>query len=487
MKHVFLKPEFVAVLSASIILTCILMIEPVIGIADNGDFSRIMLSTGLSYLSPESNDMFFCYMNKEFRTASVIPFGGGYFSTEVFLVLLARIIDVAVTQNSTLFDIRFLATLYSFMLLLSVYLIAKYNKQNSPFANWLTAGLLVLIFTDIGYIAYFNSLYGEAVSLSAMLLTTALAFTLASQRKPTVFTLIAFYLAALTLAGAKAQNAPTGILLSLFSFSLIRLRKDIPWKKSIIIFSSILVLTSVLSYTFIPSEIKTCNRYHSVFYGILKGSSTPEEDLKKLGIDTNLSVLSGTDFFKELYPSEIEKTYVLDEINQKITPLKTAFFYLKHPLRYIEKLQITAQSSFKLIQGYGSYEKTDNIQYKKTADSPNIWSSIKSNSLPHSLEFIVVFFMLYFAIITVYHLKNKNNLSVKLQMEVLGFVWLTGIIQFLIPIICDGEADLSRHLFLFNVCFDIMLFSLTVRVLNVIIGLLSKAIKHIRVTLNSNT
>lgn len=33
---------------------------------------------------------------------------------------------------------------------------------------------------------------------------------------------------------------------------------------------------------------------------------------------------------------------------------------------------------------------------------------------------------------------------------------IIGIIQFIIPVICDGEADLSKHLFLFNVCFDIM-------------------------------
>ena len=33
------------------------------------------------------------------------------------------------------------------------------------------------------------------------------------------------------------------------------------------------------------------------------------------------------------------------------------------------------------------------------------------------------------------------------------------MISFIVPIIGDGEADLSKHLFMFDVCFDMMLVS----------------------------
>jgi hypothetical protein len=28
--------------------------------------------------------------------------------------------------------------------------------------------------------------------------------------------------------------------------------------------------------------------------------------------------------------------------------------------------------------------------------------------------------------------------------------------QFVLPVVADGEADLSKHLFLFNICFDLL-------------------------------
>lgn len=33
---------------------------------------------------------------------------------------------------------------------------------------------------------------------------------------------------------------------------------------------------------------------------------------------------------------------------------------------------------------------------------------------------------------------------------------LIGIFSFLVPILGDGRADIGKHLFLFNVCFDMM-------------------------------
>ena len=43
-----LKTEVIAALAVIIILSVILMPHPITGVADNGDFARIMNSTGLS-------------------------------------------------------------------------------------------------------------------------------------------------------------------------------------------------------------------------------------------------------------------------------------------------------------------------------------------------------------------------------------------------------------------------------------------------------
>lgn len=485
MKSRLLRPEFIAVLLASAILIYVLMIPPVIGIADNGDFERIMGSTGLSYLSQDYKDKYFGYMNREYKVTPLESPAEDYFSTEIILVLLAKLIDKAVTLNKHIFDIRFLAFIYSCLFLLSIYLLVKFIRNDNPLSGWIIAALLVFVFTDIGYISYFNSLYGEAVSFSALLLTVALAICVVKQEKPSLFTLAGFFLAATLLAGAKAQNVPLGIVFTIFGIRLLPLRKDFLWKRAVIFFCVILILTTMKCYLSIPDRIRVCNDYQSVFYGILKDSPSPKDDLQELGLDPNLSALAGTDFFMKEYPINIRDPETLKQISDKINPLKVAVFYLKHPDRYLQKLRITAENGFRLIQGYGNFEKSENREFKETADSFRHWSTIKTKVLPHSLVVVALFFTVYFLLLVIQYVKKRKILTERLYTEIFAAIWVTGLIQFLIPIIGDGEADLGRHLFLFNVCFDIMLVTSVVWVINLTVQYTVKLINRAYLSGNS--
>ena len=90
-----------------------------------------------------------------------------------------------------------------------------------------------------------------------------------------------------------------------------------------------------------------------------------------------------------------------------------------------------------------------------------MWNDFKVKVLPHSLIFVLLFFIIY-AIILVFQYIKAQNAKEKLYFGIYILVMLIGIVQFNVPIICDGEADLSKHLFLFNVCFDIMFIYLVV-------------------------
>jgi hypothetical protein len=454
-KNKVLTLEFIAVLSAAIILTTMLMIKPVIGIADNGDFGRIMGPTGLENLSSSYSDNYFGYFNREYKTTAPSIYESNYFSTEIFLVNLAKHLNNIVKLNTQLFDIRFLAFIYSCIFLTALFLIIKFNKPKNIIPGIFFAVLLIVVFTDVGYISYFNSLYGEALSFSSLFLAIASIIYLTRQKRPRIITIVMFFIAALLLTGAKAQNVPIGIILSIFSLRLLPLRSDRSWKMIIISFTLLLIITSIKSYNSIPQEMRVCNKYQSVFFGILKDSPTPEADLEELNIDNSLSVLAGTNYFLEKYPINIKNPSLLKEINDSVSPAKVAFFYLKHPLRYLTKLLVTAENGFKLIQGFGNYEKSSNMGYGKVGESFNLWSRFKMNVLPHHLIFIFTVFSFYFGILIFKHMR-AGGLSEKIYLEVFMLIGLIGIIQFIVPVVADGEADLSKHLFLFDVCFDIM-------------------------------
>lgn len=455
MKDRIFKLEIVFVILVAVFLTGVLMVTPIIGVADNGDFSRIMSTTGLKYISSEYSDRYFNYVNREYL--ATLPFANGisYFSSQVVLVFIAKLISSIVLFNKGIFDIRFLAALYCCLFLLFIYLIAKYDKKSVSIVNFIYMIITVIVFSDSGYISYFNSLYGEALSFTSLLLLVAIAIALSKSKNPRNLTLISFYVAAVSLICAKIQYIPIGIVIALFSLQFLKLRSDRRWKKVIASCIAAIFIISAASYLSIPSVFRVCNKYQSVFYGVLKDSKTPEKDLEKLGLKKEYALLAGTHYFLGDYPINIKDRSFEKEINSTVSPVKVALFYLRHPVRYIQKLEITANNAFKLILGFGNYEKSFDETPKKVVGKYRMWNDFKVNFLPHSLLFLALFFTAYTAVLTIQY-RRADGTSEKIYFSTFLLVMLIGIIQFIIPIICDGEADLSKHLFLFNVCFDIM-------------------------------
>ena len=155
------------------------------------------------------------------------------------------------------------------------------------------------------------------------------------------------------------------------------------------------------------------------------------------------------------YPIDIRTPEFKEEIDNTLNHLKIAGFYLKNPGRLLDKLEVAALEGFLLKQGFGNYEKYPGVAYKTTANIFSVWSNFKVSTLPHTLIFIIVFFAGFFLVLALEYIRNKD-IQMRLLLEIMAFISLTGIMQFVMPIIGDGEADLSKHLFLFNVCFDLM-------------------------------
>ncbi len=459
MSRRLLRIETLAVIAAALILTFILMLEPIIGIADNGDFQRIMASTGLGYLGESNRDKYFGFIERLYSVNDIpLTLKGFYISTEIFLVKFAIFLNRLVKDNG-IFDIRFLSIIYSVIFLFSIYLILKYSRPKSILTGLFLAFLLIAFFTDVGYISYFNSLYGESVSFTFLLLTIGTALCLVRLEKPSVWVLAGFFTASLFLIGAKVQNVLIAAVIILFGIRLRQIRKDRLWRNTLLICVLLLSLSSAVIYLSVPKGIKDCNKYQTVFYGILKDSPNPSKDLQELGLDPKFSVLAGTNFFMKDLPYNLKDPAMEKELYDKISRGKILAFYIRHPLRYAEKLEKTANSAFTVRQeGFGNYEKAENTRFGQMSNSFGVWSSVKNSIIPHSLLFVVIFYILYLGILAMLHIRAKGN-SCKAYIEVFMVIALIGLIQFLVPVLGDGEADLSKHLFLFNVSFDMMLIS----------------------------
>lgn len=468
MKAKLWKPEFVVVLVTLVILGCILLLRPIIGMANNGDFERMMTSAALQYATDDPDQKYFNYFISRFLVeGSVLTAMPSYLSSQVILVKLSAWISQWFTPGW--FDIRFLAAVYMILLAVAFYLLVKSNRTESAWPQWTLAAMLVLVFADSGYTAYFNSLFGEPVSMIFLLLIAAFAIAISLKEKPSLWLLIGFYAAGIFVVGAKVQNAPVGLILLLLSLRMWRLNTDRAWRGTVVAGSLLLVASSIIIYLSIDKNIKVINQYQTVFYGILKDSPTPEEDLEELGLNPEWAVLAGTNYFVPDLPIDIKSPEFESELRDNISHSKIAMFYLKHPLRYWEKLQITAQNAFTIKPSYmGNYEQAEGKSPGALSHAYTLWSKFKVHVLPKSMLFILVFYAAFFLVWISGYLENKSN-SKRIYLEVLLGIALIGIIQFIVPVIGDGEADLEKHLFLFNVCFDIMFVAAVVWVVHTIV------------------
>lgn len=463
--------EAAAVVAAAIILVYLLMVKPVIGMADNGDFARIMGTAGLSYLDQamDFKDKYFGYFIREFGLTHMGL--GGYVSSELVLVVYAKLISWLV--HGSVFDMRVLASVYSVLFLIAAWVIIRYNKRENAAANIIFALLFIVIFADIGYTAYYNSLFGEPVSFVFLLLTVGFAVALTQQETPHKGMLTGFFVSALFLITAKVQNAPVGIVLSLLCFRFTALRGDFRWNRLVLWFSAILFLSSVAIYFSVPKEIKVINQYQTVFYGILKDSPDPAGDLRELGIPEELAVNAGTNYFDQA-PIDQRDPVLKETFYPKISHAKVALFYLKHPDRFIAKLKVAGSKGMTIRPYYlGNYEKAAGKPYGALSDTFSAWSGFKHKILPNTLWFITLVYAAYYAVLLFNYLQ-ANRPWTKIYLEIFMAIGLLGLIQFVIPLIGDGEADLEKHLFGFNVCFDLMLLSSAVWIVNKAVGLVRR-------------
>jgi hypothetical protein len=161
MKHT--RFEAALLLIAFGIIAYQIFFPPLIGIADSWDFERLLRQNGLAHLPTRSEDKYFSYFNSKYRiiprtiendSESVYAFK----SSTSLPMRIARWMSMTAGQE-TIFDIRVLAALYAVLLLFGLWLVLAATRSLHMGLRVFLSGLIVIIFTDVGYVAYFNSFY----------------------------------------------------------------------------------------------------------------------------------------------------------------------------------------------------------------------------------------------------------------------------------------------------------------------------------------
>lgn len=461
--------SFVCVL---ILCTCVLFFPEPVGLSDNGDFGRIFYVNNMRYSDAADNN----YLFKRYYTMDVAE-GGllsqivglmatsedqvSYSSPHFVFVKAAKLLNFFSNRlcgySIGNFDIVWLALLYIAVLAAAAFLIVKFFGRYGWIQQVCAMGLFLFLFCDMGYLLYFNSLYGEAVQFFCLLLLIGAGLQLVERQ--TVWRLLLFYVTLYFFAGAKLSNVPFAVVIALISAIASWKaggRKKAVWFTGL---SAACILACGVLYFSVPGWMNMDTSYQSVFFGVLKDSPTPEQDLRDLGIDEKYAVLAGTHIYMDNYPVDIHSEQFKQDFFNKISRMDVVRFYLTHPGRLFEKLAVSVEESAYLSPPYLGNSQTERMVH---AARWNLWSRVRIRTgLLHNAPFILCLLCLLAAVcvwLVMVCIRNWKKISWRRMAAYSGIWMLTACLwlSLALPMAANGEADIGKHMFLFSSLVDVL-------------------------------
>ncbi|CNE13835.1 hypothetical protein [Yersinia kristensenii] len=349
-----------------------------------------------------------------------------YFTAELFK-LVTNQLDARVL--SALLKVLYLSTLFN--------LYIKITGKELKAYDLIIFFALSIFMCSSSNIAFFPSFYQEQV----LLICLPIMATCLINRNNSLFSAIAFSVAAFVIGGSKSQFFYIPILSLCFVVYFLNYRKTM---------AAMLVVFQILSIAFVlnSSDATNFNKYHAAYYGVyayekMNGIKLPDNVSEKcVGIDAWGGQL---DKERGSHRSSLGKSCYQE--NQSISFMDTIKEYVIHP-EIVFQLPFDEIVKDNLVTDYIHVAKT----IKVIIDDKHSWSSmvttLKDEVFGHYRILIMFAIFIVFAAV-----RNARNYLVPIT-----FVSMVGISQFYISFLGEGYRDLSKHLFGLSFSFDLVVF-----------------------------
>jgi hypothetical protein len=447
------KPDLVegfSLLSVAVAAGYLLFVPPITGMADNGDFSRFLQIAGLEHVHTEYADRYFLYANSTYNITSPDAADSDYRSSTELIVRVARWINIGLIDGQV-FDIRILGALYLALFLFALYLALVASRALKLSARILLVSFIVLMLTDAGHVAYFNSFYCEPMALTSLLLAVGCGLLFVTRQSASRLLLVGYFIAAAILVTSKPVNATLALPLGLFGLYLSGLIRPGHRYRPGIAMACALCVLAVWYQGMTPQWLRRNTNYIGIFLDLLPNSEMPERDLLTLGLDPNWIRYSGINPYS--HESPLNKQSFRAEFEARVNLATTTGFYLLRPERLFSLTERCARHILiTRVDHLGYYDKDSGRPPRSQPSAP--WSDIRDIVFPKNLWFLAGFFLFGGAATTAGAIKGRNNRGLFLLC---GALLAVAAIQFIAPTLMMGEPDLARHLYLFNVVFDLSL------------------------------
>ena len=449
-------------LITAVVASSILFLPNYLGVAGDGSTDEIMKSAGIYYIDKEPSKIYNNYFVKMYSTvASGEEIPGKIMNSQVMFIRLAKLLDNLITRDTN-FDIRFLGIIYLLLYLPAVYLIVNQVcqrvKQFSEGFFIAAAGLI--IFSDIGYVTYFNSFYPEAVWFITMLYCAGASMSF--QKERTVYrdflSLLVFLFAAAILISSRHQCAVIGFLFAVYVIRLIFVRRSFVWGVSCVAAAFMLSSFAIFSIFLSTSDFSQTSKFHAMTRGILFGSSNPAKALGEFGIDSSYELLTDASAYDYLPFVKSGDDSLYHGFIDQFTISDIAVYYLRHPGSLFGMIDVSIGAGMDIRRSNcGNYEMSVGLPKKAKSLFWSGWSTFKMTSAPRTIGYLLlltasVFFLFYKGYSIRPAEDRRNTIFLDMLLIVLGVL----LSQSVVVIINSGDAEMVQRMFLVGLSLDIM-------------------------------
>ena len=343
--------------AAAAILFYQLIVPPVVGLADNGDFSKV---TGrFDLFAPVHRT--YEWVDTVYEINPEHHWVSDNYSSEILLVPPALWLN-ALFRKTPGFDLRFIGIVHGALFLAALWLFAPLIENRPRWLRWTIYGVVLFVYCDAMYVCALNSFYMDEPAILFLLLSVVLYLRVHRwQRKRDAVLLL---LCLLMLVTSKSQHVLLAVLMAVVLAASARALPALRphwWYAAAV---TLVVAGGVMIRKAQPADYTAYAIYNVVFEQILPHSWSIDRTMAQLGLDDSYRRCIG---MKAYVPnSGMEDPAFRERFMQRLPLSRLALFYLKHPSVAFRTMtnglndagEQQALGNFELALGYPRLTKT---------------------------------------------------------------------------------------------------------------------------------
>lgn len=420
------------------------------GMADNGDWPRLVNQVGLRF-APRDQVTFGNHLVRLlFRDAAADDWRQ-YPTTAAPFVRAVVKADAAVT-GSERFDIGVLGLAYLTAFLACVYGLLRVSRPLALVPRVLAVVIGGLLLTDYAFTAYFDSLYSEPAAILATLATIGAGLRWAREPHSLRWMALTCLFLATALA-AKAQYVPTGavVALGILAGGMLALYRR-QWRRGVATaLAAVLVLgAGAAELSLQPAKLTRYNTWDETYVELLPHTRNPGAALAELGLDPRLRTFAGLSAYQPRTPLH---SAALAVAYPHPLPTRAALlaYWGKHP---DETVQLLWRGRMGLREWRPQY--IANITTQPRFPKPTLVSGASAwsgtvRALRHVALPLVVVVLLAGLVVPVLALRRQRRAArVQHALILVPALSVAASSQYVVVLLGDGRYELVKHLLLFD-------------------------------------